>query len=188
MLISLIARILKRLIGQDATLAALHAECKVLRSFLEGELSSQMLVLEEIRAAVAPGPAVGFVFDVMGGEFVSFEGDHMVLKDTEQVVLSVVPVDAKGNAAPVDGAPVWGSSDPAVATVTAAADGLSATVAAVGPLGKTQISVTADADLGEGLESIVGTLEIEVVAGKAVSLSIKTGTPEEIPAVQPDLQ
>ncbi len=106
----------------------------------------------------------------------------MVLKDSEQVVLSVVPVDAKGNAAAVDGAPVWGSSDPSVATVTPAADGLSATVAAAGPLGKTQISVTADADLGEGVESVVGTLEIAVVAGKAVSLSIKTGTPEEIPA------
>jgi len=99
-----------------------------------------------------------------------------------------VPVDAKGNPAPVDGAPAWGSSDPTVATVTPAADGLSAMVAAVGPLGKTQISVNADADLGEGFESIAGTLEIEVVAGKAVSLSIKTGTPEEIPAPQPDLQ
>ena len=184
MLISLITRILKRLIGQDATLVALNAEFKVLQSFLEAELSSQRSLLEEIRSAVAPGPAVGFVFDVKGGEFTNFEGDQMVLKDTEQVVLSVVPVDAKGNTAPVDGAPAWGSSDPAVATVTPAADGLSATVAAVGPLGKTQISVTADADLGEGIESIVGTLEIEVVAGEAVSLSIKTGTPEEIPVLQ----
>lgn len=187
-MINLIVRILKRLIGQDAALAALQAECKALRSFLETELSSQRLLVEEIRAAVIPGQAVGFVFDVMAGEYVSFEGDHMVLKDTEQVVLSVVPVDAKGNPAPVDGAPVWGSSDPTVATVAPAADGLSAMVAAVGPLGKTQISVTADADLGEGFESIAGTLEIEVVAGKAVSLSIKTGTPEEIPAPQPDLQ
>jgi hypothetical protein len=185
MLIDLIVRILKRLIGQDATLTALHAEVTSLRSLFEDEFASQRSLLEEIRAAVAPGLAVGFVFDVKGGEFLSFEGDHMILKDTEQVVLSVVPVDAKGNAAPVDGAPAWGSSDPTVATVTPAADGLSATVSAVGPLGKTQISVTADADLGEGVESIVGTLEVEVVAGKAASLSIKTGTPVEIPAPQP---
>jgi hypothetical protein len=182
MLIVLITRILKRLMGQDATLTALNTEVTRLRAFVEDEFASQRSLLEEIRAAVAPGPAVGFVFDVLSGEFISFQGDQMVLKDTEQVVLSVLPVDAKGNPAPVDGAPAWGSSDPTVATVTPAADGLSATVAAVGPLGKTQISVTADADLGEGVESVVGTLDIEVVAGKAVSLSIKTGTPEEIPA------
>jgi len=182
MLIDLITRILKRVIGQNTTLAALQTEIARLRSFVEEELASQRLLLEEIRTAVAPGPAVGFVFDVLSGEYIIFEGDHMILKDTEQVVLSVVPVDAKGNAAPVDGTPAWDSSDPTVAIVTPAADGLSATVAAAGPLGKAQISVTADADLGEGIESIVGTLEIEVVAGKAVSLSIKTGTPEEIPA------
>ena len=45
--------------------------------------------------------------------------------------------------------------------------------------GATQISVTADADLGEGVTPIVGTLSIDVVGGQAVSINIVAGTPAE---------
>lgn len=102
----------------------------------------------------------------------------MVLKDTEKVTLSIAPLDAKGNAASVDGAPVWASSNEAVLTVTASADGFSAVAVAVGPLGTAQVSVQVDADLGEGVKPLAATLDIDVLAGEAVALSIAAGTPE----------
>jgi len=105
--------------------------------------------------------------------------ESMLLTDTQEVDLSIAPKDAKGNPAAVEGAPVWASSDPTILTVEAAADGLSAVAKAVGPLGTAQVSVTADADLGEGVKSISGTMDFEVQAGEAVSLGISAGTPRE---------
>lgn len=103
----------------------------------------------------------------------------MILTDTQKVSCTLDPRNAKGNPAPLDGTPQWASSNPAVATVEPAADGLSAVVTAVAP-GTTQISVTADADLDEGeTREISGTLDIDVKAGEAVTLGITAGTPEE---------
>jgi len=101
------------------------------------------------------------------------------LSDSQRCSLSITPTDKKGHAAAVDGVPVWTSSDETVGTVEASADGLSAVVTAGAP-GTCQINVSADADLGSGVESIAGALDLTVVAGKAVALTIGTGTPEEV--------
>lgn len=69
------------------------------------------------------------------------------------VLLSIT--DAHGRPAAVDGVPVWASSDETVLSVIPAADGMSATVDAVGA-GVARISVSADADLGAGVSSITG--------------------------------
>jgi hypothetical protein len=103
----------------------------------------------------------------------------MILTDTQKVSCTIDPRNSKGNPAPVDGVPEWASSNAAVATVTPAADGLSAVVVAVG-IGLAQISVTADADLDVGeTRNISGTLDIDVRASEAVTLGITPGTPEE---------
>lgn len=102
----------------------------------------------------------------------------LVLTDMQKVALAVSFVDGAGNPAPVDGAPVWATSDTALLDVVAAADGLSAVATAVGPLGTAQVSVTADADLGSGVETLVGTLDVNIVPDKAVSVNIAAGTPE----------
>jgi len=102
------------------------------------------------------------------------------ITDTQQVVLTAAFADKKGNAASVDGAPVWTSSDPSVATVTAAADGLTATVVAVTE-GQVTISVDADADLGSGVQSITGTLDVVIGPGVAVVAGVTAGTPTEQP-------
>jgi len=102
----------------------------------------------------------------------------LVLTDMQKVPLSVSFLDGAGNPAPVDGSPVWGSSDPTVVDVVPAPDGLSAVATAVGPLGTAQVNVTADADLGSGIETITGLLDVNVVADKAVSVAISAGTPE----------
>lgn len=104
----------------------------------------------------------------------------LVLTDTQQILLSIDPKTRAGNPANVENV-VWGSSDPNVITITPATDGLSATAATTGTLGTVQITVTADADLGAGVEEITGVQEIQVLAGKAVSLGITGGSVTERP-------
>jgi hypothetical protein len=104
----------------------------------------------------------------------------LVLNDLEQAVLSVTPVNVKGKPAPVQN-PVWKSSDESVAVVVADADGLSAVVVAKAP-GTAQISITADADMSEGVSEITGTLDVKVVPSQAVGFTINTAAP----VLQPD--
>lgn len=101
----------------------------------------------------------------------------LILTDEQKVALAVAFTDKMGNPASVEGAPAWASSDPCV-EVTAAADGFSAVATTTGPLGTAQVSVTADADLGEGVVPIVGTLDIQVVAAMAANVGITAGAPE----------
>lgn len=97
----------------------------------------------------------------------------------QKVTLSINAVDAYGNAASIDGAPVWTTSDPTKLTVTAAPDGMSAVVEAVGPVGSgLQIVVTGDADLGEGVREITAIQEFTVIGGEAATFGIVTGTAE----------
>lgn len=117
----------------------------------------------------AKDPTTGFVARGISG---------MVLTDVQKVTLSVQPLDGAGNPAPVDGAPVWASSDETLVTLAVAADGLSAVATAVGPLGHVQVSCSADAQIGDGVTTITGTLEIDVVASQATTLAISAGAPE----------
>lgn len=101
----------------------------------------------------------------------------LILTDVQKVALAIAPKSAAGNPAPVDGAPQWSSSDETILTLTVAEDGLSAEAVTTGKLGIAQVNVTADARLGEGVETITGVLDIEVKASEAVSLDISAGTP-----------
>lgn len=91
------------------------------------------------------------------------------LPDDKTANATVSYVDAKGNPAMVDGAPVWSSSDDTVLTVVASSDGMSAVVTPVGPLGTVQLKVEADADLGAGVVSVVSLVDVEIIAGQAVA-------------------
>lgn len=109
------------------------------------------------------------------------QGDlkYMIITITQEVDLAIKPLDKKGNSAQVDGTPVWTTSNSGIATVTPAPDGLSCIVKGSTEIGHVQIQVTADADLGTGIRNITGVLEIDVVAGEAVTLGIIAGTPRE---------
>lgn len=129
--------------------------------------------------------AVGFKWTVKtAGGTISFNPQAgetamaLLLTDTQKVTFSIQPVDAKGFPAKVDGAPVWGVSDPTVGTITAAADGLSAEFVAGVP-GVCQVTVDADADLGAGIVPLRGTADVEVEAGPAVNLTVTAGVPSE---------
>lgn len=99
----------------------------------------------------------------------------LILSDMQKCKLSISIKNAAGNDAPVDGAPQWASSNSEVLTVTPSEDGMSADVVAVGPLGSATVSVKADADLGEGVSQIAGSMDVEVVASAATTVEITAG-------------
>jgi len=101
----------------------------------------------------------------------------LVLTDVQKVALSVSFTNRAGNPAQVDGIPQWSSSDPSILTVTASEDGLSAEAVTVGPLGTAQVSVVADADLGEGVTELTGVLDVEVKPSAAVFALVVAGVP-----------
>jgi len=109
----------------------------------------------------------------------------LVLTDVQQVTLNVSPVSARGNPALLDGTPVWTTSDDLLVSVMPSGDGLSALVVATGKVGSCQVSVTADADLGEGVKQLTGVIDIVVQPSMAVSLGINSTKPVDAEPITP---
>lgn len=99
----------------------------------------------------------------------------MFLKVSQNLPLTIEVKDKFGNLAKVDGAPTWAVTDSTLATVEVAEDGMSAVLKPSGSVGTLKVQVSADADLGEGVKSILGELDVELLAGEAVSVSISAG-------------
>lgn len=141
-----------------------HTYYRVLRDILHGILC----------CGEAPKARVRLV---LNGFTLTFTGDFtMQLPDDKSVSATASFVDARGNAAQVQGAPVWGTDRPDLLAVTDNGDG-SASVAAVGPLGSGQVTCTGDADMGEGVVPVVLLGSIEVIAGTAVGGAINFSEP-----------
>jgi hypothetical protein len=126
------------------------------------------------------GKAVKLIINRVSSNGAILQGDitMLILTNTQEVDLAIKPVDAKGNPAQVDGKPAWLSTDATKVTVVPSADGLSCVVKAANN-GSAQVKVTADADLGTGVRTLTGLLDVQVVSGGAVSIGIVTGTPRE---------
>ena len=62
-------------------------------------------------------------------------------------------------------------------SLVVAPDGLSAEAIAVGVVGTATVSAIADADLTAGVREIAGSLDIQVVAAEAATMTIEAGTP-----------
>jgi hypothetical protein len=92
---------------------------------------------------------------------------------------TVAFTNAAGAPAPVDGVPVWASSDETVLLVVAADDGMSAVVSTVAT-GTARITVNADADIGDGVQGIIGASDDVVVTenpnGMASVVTLDLGT------------
>lgn len=98
------------------------------------------------------------------------------LTDIQHAPLAISAVDAAGNPATLPaGAVTWTSSDPAIAAVTPSADGMSADVAAVGPLGNAQVAVSVVVDPAQ--PPLTGTLDVTVTASAAATIQITAGAP-----------
>ena len=97
------------------------------------------------------------------------------LTDAQHCPLAFQAVDAAGNPVTIPPSSItWASSNPSIVAATPSADGTSCDVAAVGPLGTSQVgvSVVVNATL-----TLTGTLDVSVVAGAAATIQIVPGTP-----------
>lgn len=98
--------------------------------------------------------------------------DIFTTQEYPNVVLTIT--NLLGAPALVDGIPVWATSDATVLTVVPTADGMGAVVAAVAP-GTARATVTADADLGQGVTTITGASEaVNVTIDPAQAASVMT--------------
>lgn len=102
---------------------------------------------------------------------------HMFLKDSDNLPLSIAIKDLKNNDAKVDGVPAWSVTDPSLASLAVADDGMSAVLSPVGGLGAFKVQVHADADLGADIKDILGEMDVDIIAGDAATIAISAGAP-----------
>lgn len=143
---------------------------------LAAQLQELSVKLDKLTALISPPEAERITF-ICVLEGITYVGDNMIVKAGQFFSANLKAVDKFGNAAVLDAEnpPVFASSNPEVATVEAAADGMSAVVTSTGKVGTAQISVTADAVVGPDEKLIVGTLELEVLPGDAVTVTLEPG-------------
>lgn len=102
---------------------------------------------------------------------------EFILTTTQKVTAIVEPVDKFGNPAQVENV-VWTSSDPMIVEVVGTDSDLSKVLVSKG-VGTCQVTVTADAKLGEGETPLTVVAMLTVLPAEAVSLGMKFGIPEE---------
>jgi len=158
--------------------------------FKERFLRLNAALLEEWLRAVAdklheliPGsPVVGFIlFYDKGVSMSAIE----VKADSAPLSASVKFLDSEGNETPADDVPRWSSSDEAVATLTVAEDGLTASVAVGGP-GASQIEVRST-EANTGAE-VVAAGTVTVLPGDAVVGDVSFEAPTAPPVEEPPVE
>lgn len=112
-------------------------------------------------------------------EFWSFTGGqfrkvrNMNLQQGENAALVLAIKDAGGNAAHVQDDKVeWSVSDSSLGDLQIAPDFMSALFVPNGTVGSCQVQAMGDADLGEGVKSIMGFVDINVLSGEAVVMEL----------------
>jgi len=121
------------------------------------------------------------MFDHASGLTVQGAIMQVQMTDIQSVTLSIAAEDARGNPAVLGDVPVWAVSDATLATVTPAADGMSCVVAAVGPLGTPQVTVTAHGALADGTpdlaDTITGSVDFTIVSSEATQFVVTASAP-----------
>ncbi len=98
------------------------------------------------------------------------------LNNDQEIDVTIAPKTSKGKPAKVDGVPTWEVVSGDTATVTPTADGKTATLRTNDDAeGDTVIKATADADLGEGVETLEEIITLRVSSPKATSLGVTVG-------------
>lgn len=100
----------------------------------------------------------------------------MQLITTRQKVLVTAKYNRGADEAPIEGDPVWASSDTSVLTIEPGEDANSVW-AVSGAAGSAQLSVRVDGDLGEGVEEAIGLLDFEVVPHESITITFTVGAP-----------
>jgi hypothetical protein len=99
----------------------------------------------------------------------------ITITNEEKVQVTLAPTTAAGNAATLDGVPTWKVIE-GDATLEVAEDGMSAFLVSGAADTNSKIEVSADADLGEGVVSLVDTVDLAVVLASASALGMVVGT------------
>ncbi len=96
----------------------------------------------------------------------------MQIKDTDVLNVAISAQDAKGNAAALaaGATPQWAVDDDTKASVSAAADGMSAVVTPTGPLGDFKVQCSIPAVGSE--PAMAGELPVTVVASDATQITL----------------
>lgn len=102
----------------------------------------------------------------------------MDFKNTQFVEGTVAATDAKGDAAEIQAGSVQASSsNEEVATTEVDEDGK---IKVIGQrAGAAIITVSADADLGEGVKTITAEVAVNVTSSEAVGLGVSFGEPQD---------
>lgn len=101
---------------------------------------------------------------------------ELTLNSEQQVELTITPATIGGHQVAIDGDPVFSvaSGD---CTLAPGSTAMSTVVLSGTSLGDSTILVSADADLGEGVEGIQDTCLVHVVHANAATLGLSAGTP-----------
>lgn len=138
--------------------------------------------LDRIIDAVIEQPALAILFDLVHEDGTIEEGvTSFKMRNDQTQTARIRPVGSGGKPAGLDGVPVWASADETIATVTAAADGLSAVISPTGPTGTVRITASGDGDLGEGVRPIFGFADVDVTPGNATGIEMTLDTPVDVP-------
>lgn len=106
------------------------------------------------------------------------------ITNEEKITVTLKPVTRTDRPAKLDGKPTWTVVN-GEATVKPSTDGLSAELISSDTPGANEILVEADADLGEGVETISEHISLIVSGAQASNLGIEVGLPEakDVPPV-----
>ena len=107
----------------------------------------------------------------------------LVLRNDQEVQFQPILEDAHGNVVTtLDTPPVWSVSDESLGNVTAQEDGFGAVFTPTGKTGTVQVNVLIDALPGEGEEALVGTADIQILAGKVSVIRLEGALRDKVPA------
>lgn len=165
----------------DQRLARIETKVDV----LGGKIDAISITVNQIRDAVSFPEAERIAFLVSLDGLPAFEvesGGTMNAKVSQVINVHLVAKDKFGNETTLDASapPVWSGTGDVV--VTASADGLSCQIGATGPASAGNlVQVTGDADLGEGVRTITGTLQVDWLPGDAVTIDVAVDSVTDVP-------
>ena len=102
---------------------------------------------------------------------------EITLTNEQKVKVTLNPTTAAGHPAKIDGKPVWTVPSGGV-SLDVAEDGLSASIISSDEPGTSTVLIEADADLGEGIETVQAHLDVTVIGAKASNLGVTVSEPE----------
>lgn len=105
------------------------------------------------------------------------ESNQTTLNNLQEVEVQVAFTDDAGRAVSIDGPPRWQANDETLIEVDVAEDGRSAIVRTLGGTGSTFVTVSADAQLGDGVRSISGAFDVTITESGDVRIQFSFGTP-----------